>query len=74
MTAVSLVPILLVVVVAVTALWVYQDASAFEQRGAPVYFSVGGIEISTPAVWSVGCLVLWVVFLPLYVTCRRATG
>ncbi|NUP50144.1 MAG: hypothetical protein HOW97_22960 [Catenulispora sp.] len=74
MSAVTLVPIFLVVVVVVSALWVYQDASAHEERGAPVYFSAGTIEISSPTVWSVGCLVLWVVFLPLYVTCRRAAG
>jgi hypothetical protein len=70
-TAVSLFPIFLVLLVAAGALWVYQDASAHEKRGKPVYFSAGSLEINAPTVWAVGCLVLCVVFVPLYITCRR---
>ena len=70
-TAVSLLPIFLVLLVAAGTLWVYQDASAHEKRGSPVYFSAGSLEINAPAVWAVGCLVLCVIIVPLYITCRR---
>ncbi|GGY10801.1 hypothetical protein GCM10010510_65960 [Streptomyces anandii JCM 4720] len=51
--------------------WVYQDASAHARSGTPIYFSAGSIELSKPATWALGCLCLWIVFLPLYLTCRR---
>ncbi|MFF9180765.1 hypothetical protein ACF09Q_07080 [Streptomyces misionensis] len=51
--------------------WIYQDASAHARHGTPVYFSAGSIELSKPATWALGCLCLWLVFLPLYLTCRR---
>ncbi|MER7367098.1 hypothetical protein ACI2LC_37990 [Nonomuraea wenchangensis] len=51
--------------------WVYQDASAHARRGTPIYFSAGSIELSQPTTWALGCLCLWIVFLPLYLTCRR---
>jgi hypothetical protein len=69
--AVTLFPIILAALLAATSLWVYQDATAHAERGRPVYFSVGAIEVSTPAAWAVGCLGLWVVFTPLYLTCRK---
>ncbi|MET8719145.1 hypothetical protein [Streptomyces misionensis] len=51
--------------------WIYRDASAHAKRGTPMYFSAGSIELSKPATWALGCLCLWLVFLPLYLTCRR---
>ena len=57
-----------------TVLWVYQDASAQARRGTPVFFSVGSVEVSKPATWALGCLCVWVVFTPLYLTCRRLKG
>ncbi|MFE9425873.1 hypothetical protein ACFYNO_23250 [Kitasatospora sp. NPDC006697] len=54
--------------------WVYQDASARARRGTPVYFSAGWIELSKAATWALGCLCLWIVILPLYLTCRRQAG
>ncbi|MBF9072759.1 hypothetical protein [Streptacidiphilus fuscans] len=51
--------------------WVYQDASLRTRRGTPVYFSAGSIEVSKPATWALGCLCLWLIFMPLYLTCRR---
>jgi hypothetical protein len=73
-STVSLVPIFLVLLIAATALWVYQDATAHARRDTPVRFVAGSIEVSTPIVWAVGCLVLWVIFMPLYVTCRKQAG
>ena len=65
LTAVSVVPILIVLFVAATALWVYQDATTHTEHGTPVYFSAGSIEVSSPTAWAVGCLCLWVFFTPL---------
>jgi hypothetical protein len=51
--------------------WVCRDACAHARRGAPVYFSAGSIELSKPATWALGCLYPWIIFMPLYLTCRR---
>jgi hypothetical protein len=56
-----------------TVLWVHHDASAHSRRGTPVSFSVGSMEVATPATWALGCLCLWILFMPLYLTCRRRT-
>lgn len=63
-----------VTILLVTVLWVYQDASVHVRRGTPVSFSVGSLEVSKPATWALGCLCLWIVFTPLYLTCRRQAG
>ncbi|MER8184600.1 hypothetical protein [Kitasatospora sp. NPDC094015] len=67
----ALIPLVLLLA---SVLWVYQDASAHDDRGASVRFSAGSVEVSGPAVWAVGCLCLWVVFMPLYLVCRRQAG
>lgn len=68
---VTLVPIILILLIAATSLWVYQDATAHAESGRPVYFTAGRIEVSTPVAWAVGCLCLWIFFTPLYLTCRK---
>jgi hypothetical protein len=71
--AVELVPIFVALFLAASALWVYQDDSRRVQRGRGVYFSVGSLELSTPGVWAGCCLVLWVLAMPLYLTCRKVS-
>ena len=66
-----LIPIFSAAILVGTSLWVYRDAQAFTKRGRPVYFSIGTAEVSTPTAWAVGCLCLWILFTPLYLTCRR---
>jgi hypothetical protein len=73
-STVSFVPIFLVLLIAATALWVYQDATAHARRDTAVRFVAGSIVVSTPIVWAVGCLTLWVIFIPLYITCRKQAG
>jgi hypothetical protein len=71
MTALSasvLVPMLVVVIVVATDAWVYTDAKARAERGRPVTFSYGSFAIETPIAWFLGCLILWVLFFPLYLT------
>lgn len=64
-------PILVLLAVLAMDVWVYEDAKARDERGIPVVFSVGAFDIDTPAAWLLGCLLLWIVFFPLYLTRRR---
>ncbi len=57
-----------------TDLWVYAEARAHDERGTPVVFSVGALRVDTPVSWFLGCLILWIVFFPLYVTGRGRIG
>ncbi|MGC9667383.1 hypothetical protein ACNTMW_12595 [Planosporangium sp. 12N6] len=68
----ALAPLLFMLVIATIDAWVYLDAKARADRGRPVVFSAGSFEVGTPVAWLLGCLVLFVVFLPLYLTSRTA--
>lgn len=63
-------PLLLLLAVLATDVWVYLDATAQGERGAPVVVSLGTFRVDTPTAWFVCCLVLWIVFFPLYLTGR----
>ena len=65
-----LVPVLVVLVILAVDLWVYADAKRCADEGAPVALRVGAFAVDTPAAWFVACLVLWVIFFPLYVASR----
>jgi hypothetical protein len=67
----ALVPIVVLLAVLASDLWVYADAKAQLERGAPVVLSIGSLKVDTPALWFLGCLVLWVVFFPVYIKARR---
>ena len=71
MSAAALAPILILVVVLASDLWVYLDESAQCARGTPVVFSFGMFKVDTPGAWFGACLILWIVFFPLYVAGRR---
>jgi len=73
-SATTLAPILLWLAVLVVDLWVYADAKARRERGTPVVFSTGAFQVQTPAAWFFCCLVLWLVFLPLYIIRRGQPG
>lgn len=61
-------PILVMLVVLGADAWVYADAKGRTERGDSVAFSVGSFVVDTPVAWFLGCLILWVVFFPLYLT------
>ena len=63
-------PALVVLVVLLLNLWVYRDAKRCADEGAPVVLRMGGFVVATPAMWLLGCLVLWIFFFPLYVVSR----
>lgn len=63
-------PILVLLLVVATDLWVYADAKAQRERGTPVVLSAGSLNVDTPVAWFVGCLLLWILFFPLYMASR----
>lgn len=65
-----LAPIIVLVIVAATDLWVYVDAKRSADSGTPVFLKIGSVTIETPVAWLVACLVVWLVFFPIYVVSR----
>jgi hypothetical protein len=63
-------PLLVVVVIGVIDLWVYRDAKRCVDEGAPVVLRIGGLVARTPADWLLGCVILWIFFLPMYMISR----
>jgi hypothetical protein len=64
------IPLVVVLVLAGSSLWVYRDATSRVDRRDPVTFTVGTVEVAMPAAWAAGRLCLWPFFMPLYLTCR----
>ena len=67
----AFVPVLVLLLIVGSDLWVYQDARARAERGDPVVFATDFLRVDTPLAWLLLCLILWVVFFPLYVTLRN---
>lgn len=59
-------PVILVVVIA-TSIWVAIDASTLGAR----HDRSLGMAGSSPAAWFFGCLLVWIVFFPLYLSQRE---
>jgi hypothetical protein len=64
---------LVAAVVAATSLWVLGDARSRAEAHRPVVARFGDVTIDKPEVWAVLCLVVVVLFLPLYLAARSAT-
>ena len=71
-TASALTALFLVTAVAGCSYWVLQDARARTERGRPVAVVLIGLTIEDPQVWAALCLLLSVIFVPLYLVARRA--
>jgi hypothetical protein len=65
-----LLPLLVLALVLAIDLWVYADAKDHEEQGNPVVFSIGSLTVGTAAAWFVCCLLLWILFFPLYINLR----
>jgi hypothetical protein len=63
-------PVLVLVVILAIDTWVYADAKQRADQGAPVVVRIGAFVLETPQTWFVGCLILWVIFFPLYMVSR----
>jgi hypothetical protein len=70
----ALAPILVLLAILVSDFWVYADAKSHAEGGTPVIFSAGSLKVDTPALWFFGCLLLWILFFPLYITRRNQVG
>ncbi len=71
MPAAGVIPLLLVVAADV---WVYLDARARQGTRHEVSATIGSMEIDTPQAWLLWCLVLFLIFFPVYLVARRATA
>jgi predicted amidohydrolase len=65
-------PLIAVGVIVCADLWVFADARRWARRGTPVVFRYGGFAIGTPEAWAVACLLLFVIFMPIYAVARRS--
>ena len=63
-------PFIVLAALIVVDLWVYSDASAHAEQGKPVVFSVGSFQVDRPDTWFAVCLILSVIFIPIYLTIR----
>jgi len=68
-----LAPLLVLLIVVATDLWVYADAKRCAAEGSPVLLRIGSFAIDTPVAWLVGCAVLWIFFFPMYFVSRSGT-
>ena len=66
----SLGPLLLVLVIVATDIWVFLDAKRCSQAGSPVFLRIGTLSLETPLAWFVGCVLLWIFFFPMYLVSR----
>jgi hypothetical protein len=70
LSSTALVALLVLLVALATDLWVYADARAQAAHASPVVVTFGTLKVATPAAWLAACVLLWVVFVPLYLTAR----
>jgi len=67
-----LLPLVVLAIVLGADAWVYADAKRRDETGTPVVVTIGGIEIGTPTAWLIVCLLLLIIFFPLYLVTRGA--
>lgn len=70
MTPHALLPLLPLLLIVATDLWVYLDDRSQCERGTPVEFVLGAFRIDAPAEWVVACTFMWIIFFPLYLIGR----
>ena len=73
MSTAAVVSLVAVAALVATCGWVHRDATANADAGTPVVLRVGDVRIDTPESWTIGCLLLFVVFLPLYLAARNTS-
>ena len=73
-STIAVVPVLALLALFAVDRWVYVDAQAHAERGTPVVFSSGNFRVDSPGAWALGCLILWIIFFPLYLASRGHTG
>jgi hypothetical protein len=64
-------PLVVAAVILCADLWVLIDARGWSRQGTPVVFHFGPLTIATPEAWGLACLLLFVIFVPIYAVARR---
>lgn len=64
-------PLLIAVAAVCVDAWVFIDARRWLRAGTPVECRLGTLHIATPIGWALACVVLFVVFVPIYLVARR---
>lgn len=65
-----LAPLVLLGLLVASVLWVLNDARVRADHRRAVIMRIGDLQIDRPEVWAAGCLVLWILFFPLYLKAR----
>lgn len=65
-------PLVIAGVVVCLDLWVLADARRWARQGTPVVLHFRSLTVETPEAWAVACLLLFVIFMPIYVVARRS--
>ena len=73
MSTPALAPLAVLLAILAIDLWVYNDARERRDNGRPVVAVIGSLTVNTPGAWLAGCLVLSIVFIPLYLAAREDT-
>lgn len=71
MGSTALVALLPLVLVIAADVWVYVDARSRQGTGHEPAVRVGSLQISTPQIWAIGCVVLFIIVFPMYLVARR---
>jgi hypothetical protein len=64
-------PLLPVVLIAVSGVWVNRDATRLERDHSPVVLRSSFIKLDSPQDWTIACVLGWIIFFPLYVRGRN---
>jgi hypothetical protein len=64
--------LLLILAVVALDVWVYCDARGRQGTRREVTASIGALHIDRPEMWMGWCLLLFILFFPLYIVARRA--
>ena len=72
----AVLPLIALLVLAATVVWVHAAARRQADAGQPVVvaigsLAIGSLAIDSPAAWTIGCVVAWVIVFPLYLVARR---
>jgi hypothetical protein len=67
---VLLIPLVVMCLLGACALWVLRDARVRARHGQPVGLYVGNLQLDEPEAWALACLLMWILFFPLYLKAR----
>lgn len=74
MDAALVVPLLPLLLIILSSVWVLLDARRLERERRPVVVRVFGYTLEDPAMWAALCLVLFMFVFPTYLVARRASN